>query len=429
MPESDVARLPNCLEDWLVYIEKQHPVEIDLGLDRIKTVADRLRLPGIASKIVVVAGTNGKGSCVKTLESLALAAGLRVASYTSPHLLRYNERVRLHGQPVDDQRLCQAFETVEQARGATSLTYFEVGTLAALLLMAAEDLDLALLEIGLGGRFDAVNIIDSDVAVITPIDIDHASWLGNDRETIALEKAGIARAGKPVVCADPEPPATLVAHLESLACHSYFLGEAFAGEINDNTLAARCTRLNGDVVRMQNLPVPVLPLASVMAALQSWCLLGFELDQPMVHRVLSNLELAGRYQVVKVDGCRVILDVAHNPAASHYLAERLQKEAHPLVCVMAIMADKDVEGVLDYLVPVVDQWCVGNLSGNSRALPAEALEKLLYTRHSQVHRSQTLMEAFDSALNLIDQGGTVIVCGSFITVAQILQREGVTHGH
>src|SRR5690606_27094701 len=183
------------LDDWLARLEKNHPVEIDLGLERIAEVARRLALPKPAGKVVTVAGTNGKGSCVRTLEQLLLAAGLRVGAYSSPHLIRYNERIRIQGVEVDDAALCRAFALIDSARGEVSLTYFEVGTLAALLLMAEADLDVAAREVGLGGRFDAVNLVAADIAVLAAIDIDHSHWLGTTREQIALEKAGIARPG------------------------------------------------------------------------------------------------------------------------------------------------------------------------------------------------------------------------------------------
>ncbi len=302
------------LDQWLALLERRHPVEIELGLDRISRVAARLHIGTVATHTVLVAGTNGKGSCVRAIEALARANGLRVATYTSPHILRYNERVRIDGREVADADLCRAFERIDAERGDVPLTYFEVGTLAALLVMAEHPLDLAVLEVGLGGRFDAVNIVDGDIAVITAIAIDHEHWLGGEREIIAREKAGIARAGKPVVCADGEPPQSLRHCLEELGCDSYYLGTDFALDARPAVTSLRVTAADGGIASFEGLPALSLPAPSVAAAVQVMALLDKLPAETRLAKALSGLRLGGRFQRLAYRGRDVVLDVAHNPA-------------------------------------------------------------------------------------------------------------------
>lgn len=421
MPESKSGQLPDTLEDWLTYLEALHPAEIELGLERVRTVFCRLKLPVLARQVVVVAGTNGKGSCVRTLEALALAHGYTAGSYTSPHILRYNERVRLGGQEVLDQQLCDAFARVEAERQDVPLTYFEMGTLAAMVIMAEVDLDFAFLEIGLGGRFDAVNIVDSDVAIITSIDLDHTDWLGNDRGSIALEKAGVSREGRPLVCADQAPPQSLVDHLKQMNVPALYLGQDFFGKVEAESLDIVLGKQSGPL-KLEGLPVPSLPLPSVLAAMQALTVLGVVLEQSMVATALESISLSGRYQTGVVEGKRVILDVAHNPAAATLLAQRLSTEQGPLLCVAALMGDKDAAGFIEPLSKVVAHWFVGSLEGNKRAMTAEELADLLYTHSCSVSCGKTIEEAFDTALAMVANGGAVVVCGSFFTVAAVLKK-------
>jgi dihydrofolate synthase / folylpolyglutamate synthase len=409
------------LDQWLRLLESRHPVEIELGLARISAVARNLNIGAIANKVVVVAGTNGKGSCVRTLESLAIAAGLQVATYTSPHLIRYNERVRIQGQDVADALLCEAFETIDAQRGDTPLTYFEVGTLAALLVMAAHPLDLAVLEIGLGGRYDAVNIIDGDVAVLTSIALDHQHWLGDNREVIGREKAGIARAGRPVVCADPNPPASVVDYLAEIAAKPYYAGQDFHLQQSGDRLHLSVVDGDGGILDYPDLPIPVLPVASVAAAVQTMALLGFSLSPTALAEVVGALALAGRYQKLRFRNRDIILDVAHNPAAAHYLADKLRAEAKPCFAVVAIMADKDVAGFAAALADTVDHWFVGDLEGLARALPGRQLGQTL-TELGLAHTlAPSIEDAFDQALRQLPEQGTLVVCGSFFTLAAIMK--------
>ncbi|GIX29559.1 MAG: bifunctional folylpolyglutamate synthase/dihydrofolate synthase [Porticoccaceae bacterium] len=412
------------LADWLALIEQRHPQGMVLGLERVRAVAERLALPRPARQVVAVAGTNGKGSCARLLEVLALAAGRRVGCYTSPHLLRYNERVRLGGRPVDDETLCAAFDRVEAARGDVLLTYFEVGTLAALHLFAAADLDLAVLEVGMGGRLDAVNLVDADLAVITPIAIDHARWLGPTREAIALEKAGIARAGRPVVVADPDPPATLAPHLDSLGARPLWWGRDFEGVSDGEGFHLRLA----DGRRWQGLPAPRLPPTSVAAAVQGAALLDALPGDGELAAAVGRTALAGRYQRLTWAGRTVVLDVAHNPAAAAHLAARLAGEGRPVHAVAAIMADKDVAGFCAALAGTVSRWFAGDLPGVARALPAERFAAQVAAAGGACTVHGTVAEAFAAGLTATPPGGTLAVCGSFLTVGAVMAHLGLGDG-
>jgi len=422
------------LNQWLDRLEKNHPVEIDLGLDRIAEVARRLNLPRPARRVVTVAGTNGKGSCVRTLEHILLASGLSVGTYTSPHLLRYNERIRIGGEEAADSDICRAFAAIDSARGEVSLTYFEVGTLAALQLMAAADLDVAILEVGLGGRFDAVNLIDADIAVITPIDIDHASWLGDTRELIAVEKAGIARAGGLVIVADEQPPASLRKNLAAMGCRTLYIHSDFRiqREGESNIILQLASSASGSAsaepqhTLFPSLPLPGLPLPSVAAAIQAAVLLGVALDGDMLARTCQEVTLPGRFQQQRFRGRRVVLDVAHNPAAAALLCEKLQNLGENSVAlVAAIMADKDVAGFVAALAPVARCWYTGDLIALPRALAAQQLAAVVYTGGQRALTAGRIEEAFEAALDATAEGGLVVVCGSFFTVAAIMRFMGV----
>ncbi|MCK9503036.1 MAG: bifunctional tetrahydrofolate synthase/dihydrofolate synthase [Porticoccaceae bacterium] len=407
------------LDDWLKLLQSRHPVEIDLGLERVGQVAARLAIGAVAAKVVTVAGTNGKGSCVRTFEQLALSQGLRVATYSSPHLVRYNERIRIQGREVDDGQLCAAFAQIEAVQGNVSLTYFEVGTLAALLIMANSALDLAVLEVGLGGRYDAVNIIDGDLAVITPIAIDHAAWLGDSRELIAIEKAGIARAGRPLVCCDSEPPLSLRENLDTLRARPFYINEHFQGDCVGDLLHARFTLPSGATKQFCDLPIPALPLPSVLAAIQGMLILGYDVDSIALANTLSQLHLAGRYQRMQLANRLLILDVAHNPAAAAFLAKKLVAEKRRVIAVVAIMADKDAVGFARALRGAVSHWCLGDLAGNVRALPAVELARILDTLGCSYGCAQTLEDAFDQAVDMAENDDIIMVCGSFFTLAAI----------
>ncbi|MFA5632362.1 MAG: bifunctional tetrahydrofolate synthase/dihydrofolate synthase [Porticoccaceae bacterium] len=421
-PETDggCSTPPRCLEDWLTLIEARHPREIDLGLERIAQVAARLALPALARKQVVVAGTNGKGSCVRTLEAIALARGLRVGAYTSPHILSYNERLRLQGEPIGDEALCAAFAAVEAVRGDISLTYFEMGTLAAMHIMAAAALDLAILEVGMGGRFDAVNIVDADLAVITAIDIDHADWLGNSRDAIAAEKAGVARAGRPVVCCDPDPPPGLLTALAQVSAKLFFIGADFGAktEAAERFDAFFCGP--GGAQAFGALPVPRLPLPSVLAAIEAAFLLGYAPDHALLADVLTNVTLPGRFQMLTWRGKTLVLDVAHNPAAAAFLARRLADTGREVVAVAALMADKDRAGFIAALQPVVSAWCCPDLAV-PRALPGAELAARVRAAGCRGAAFASVGDAVEKALAMCDKDGIIVACGSFHTISAVMK--------
>ena len=393
---------------------KRHPTEIDLGLDRVAEVYKRLgnvlfigstlvdstlvdsNFAGgkLADCVVSVAGTNGKGSCVATLAALLQSAGLNVATYTSPHLLHFNERITLNGQPVTDACLIDAFEKVEKARQQTSLTYFEFTTLAAFAIMAESAVDVAILEVGLGGRLDAVNIIDADIAIITSIDLDHSEYLGNTRESVAAEKLGIARRNRPLLCGETDLPSNFVAEVARYGCEALYLGKDF--HLADNLAA-------------DHLPAP-----SVACALKAAELLAVDLSVDELSCVLSQLHLPGRFQRITIGDRQLILDVAHNPAAAELLAARLPDNCQAVV---AMMADKDMAGVLAPLAPVFDHWFLPALADIPRAAPPSDVRQLLYNGGHSASEADSVGSAIEQALERADAGGTVVVFGSFFTVA------------
>lgn len=414
------------LAQWLDYIEHQHPSTIALGLDRVRTVADRLLLGRIARHVVTVAGTNGKGSTVVFAEAMALAAGWSVVAYTSPHLMTYNERVRIDGQSADDATLIAAFQAVEHARTdgpAVALTYFEFGTLAALWIAAQRQPDLAILEVGLGGRLDATNLVDADVAVITTVDLDHQAYLGEDREAIGLEKAAIARAWRPLVLGDDDPPASVLRHAYAMGASAIRAGCDFLFEAGPAgqwtwrevgaTLTLPCPQLAA--------PVQLRNAAVAIAALRA-------LDRPLPDEAIATgvagARLAGRVQVVVRDGVDVVLDVAHNPQAARAVAAWLRERppAGRTLAVLGMLDDKDVAGVHGAFDGLVDAWHVASLADVPRGLDASSLVACLAPAAAPgVACHADVATALAVACTQAGAGGRVLVLGSFHTVARALQ--------
>jgi dihydrofolate synthase/folylpolyglutamate synthase len=412
------------LDDWLSYIEQQHPRSIEMGLERVREVAACMALDRPAARVITVGGTNGKGSTVAFIEAIARAAGWKVGAYTSPHLLRYNERVRIDGVEADDASLVGAFEAVEAVRGDTPLTYFEFGTLAALWLFQRNGLDLAVLEIGLGGRLDAVNIVDPDVAVITTVDIDHTDWLGNDRETIGAEKAGIARAWKPLVLGEVDSPSSVLRHAYAIGANALRLGSDFFHEPIDSQ-RWRWREVGAEL----ELPSPALTApsqranaATAIAALRA--LPGEAVPDEAFAEGVAKAVLPGRLQQVTHEDIDVVLDVGHNPQAARELAAWLQ--AHPIAgetrVVFAALADKDVRGVVDAFASVPLHWFLAGLSSGPRSQTAEQLAARLdgfIAPAASLHAS--VDAALRAALDASVPGDRVLVFGSFHTVADALQ--------
>ena len=422
MSESRPPRFTT-LAEWLAWQETLHPNAIDLGLERIAAVAWDLGLLKPACPVITVAGTNGKGSSVALLDAMLRAAGYRVGTYTSPHLLCYNERIRIDGVMVSDADLCTAFAQVDAARGERSLTYFEFGTLAALQCFAGAHLDVMVLEVGLGGRLDAVNILDADVALVTAIDIDHSAWLGDDRDSIGREKAGIFRAGRPAVCGDPAPPASVPATARAVDALWHGRDEAFGyrrGE-QDWTWWGRGREYPG-------LPMPALPgdhqLDNAAAVIQALVCLEARLpvSREALEQGLREVSLAGRFQ--RLPGAvERVLDVAHNPQGGRILARTLA--AQPISgqthLVLAMLADKDVDAFVAPLLPRVDHWYLGGLAP-PRGLSAQALRERLATRlpEGDVTLAGDVPAAYRAAMAQARSGDRVVVSGSFHTVAEVM---------
>lgn len=414
------------LDEWLRWQETLHPSAIDLGLERVAEVASRLQVPPLAPTVFTVGGTNGKGSTVAMLEAILHAAGYRVGAYTSPHLLRYNERIRLRTVPVADEVLCEAFSRVDQARGDVSLTYFEFGTLAAMDIFHRAQLDVVILEVGLGGRLDAVNIIDADVAIITSIDLDHTQWLGDTRESIAIEKFGIARRNRALVLGDTEPPA----NTEQLAAlHGAQLWR-LQKDFGYRSRSVGWEFWSPDNIR-SGLPVPSLRglhqwrnASSVLMALACR-----QLELPVgIEAIRTGLQLAhvpGRFDVSQQNGVTLILDVAHNPHACRQLAENLRGFPRPGTtrAVVSMLADKDITASLAPLAPVIDAWYFGGLDVTRGCTAATMAGNAIQAgvAASAMSTYTTVANAYRAASEAAKAQDVIVVFGSFYTVAEVMQ--------
>ena len=409
------------LSDWLAWQETLHPSAIDLGLERLHPVVRRMGRECIAPVVITVGGTNGKGSVVRMMEAICRAAGLRTGAYTSPHLVRYNERIRIDGREIDDDSLCRLFAEVDHARGEVSLTYFEFGTLAAFAGIRRAEVDVALLEVGLGGRLDAVNAIDPDVAVITSIGVDHVEWLGPDRESIAREKAGIFRGGRPAVCGEPEPPAALEAAAAQLGAGILYAGRDFrwrrAGDRWD---------FASHSLELPDLPMPAAPggvqLGNAATALQALASARLEraLSRTAVDAGLRSAVLPGRVQRIPGE-VEWVLDVGHNPQSARALAAALA--AGPVrgrrLTVLGMLRDKAVEEVAAVLAPATDAWYLAGLPGGRGQSGVELARRLGTTlpgARAQTFRS--VRHACRRARADARPGDRILVTGSFLTVAE-----------
>lgn len=414
------------LADWLSYLEQLHPSAIDMGLDRSREVAHRLGLGRLAPRVVTVTGTNGKGSTCAFLAAMLGEQGQRVGVYSSPHLLRYNERVLINGAEVSDEALCEAFASVEAARGEISLTYFEMGTLAAFWLFERSDLDAVVLEVGLGGRLDAVNLVDSDVAVVTSIGIDHSDWLGDSRESVAYEKAGIFRAGKPAACGDLDPPAPILEQARSLGAPLVLRGRDFDLALGEGDWHWRGRSASGESLALHDLPLLDLPMENAALALQVYALLDLPWRPEQLTAALLRTRVVGRLDRRTVqwrgEERHLLLDVGHNPHASQYLANRL-RAAPPKGArraVFGLLADKDLDGVLEPVLGLVQDWAVAPLpTGRSRS--AQELEVALQACGAQVSGHGSIATALEAQCDAAGADDEILVFGSFYSVADALE--------
>jgi len=410
------------LAEWLAYIEHQHVRPIELGLDRVAQVRDWLGLH-FSAPIITVGGTNGKGSTCAMLESILGCAGYRTGLYTSPHLLRYNERVRIAGVEVADEVLANAFARVEAARGAVPLTYFEFGTLAALCIFADAKLDAIILEVGLGGRLDAVNICEPDCTVVTGIALDHMEFLGDTREKIGFEKAGIFRAGRPAICADPQAPQSLLQHAAQIGADLRLIGRdfGFSGDRQQWNWWGRTQRRSGLAYPALRGANQLLNASGALAALES---IAERLPVTMqaVREGLLKLDLPGRFQILP-GRPTVVLDVAHNPQAIGVLAENISNMAYApeTYAVIGMLGDKDIDAAVRLIEKRIDHWIAVGLAG-PRGISGEDMARHLREIGVQgdISVAETPRLGFAAARERAEDDDRIIIFGSFLTVADVL---------
>ncbi|HEC75427.1 MAG TPA: bifunctional tetrahydrofolate synthase/dihydrofolate synthase [Methylophaga aminisulfidivorans] len=416
------------LSQWLEWQETLHFTEIDPGLDRIGLVWQNMQGQSkLPFKLVTVAGTNGKGSSVALTSSILMSAGYKTATYTSPHLLRYNERISIDGHPCSDEVICAAFERIDRARGDISLTYFEFATLAAADIFRLEHIDIAVMEVGMGGRLDAVNLFDTDVALITPIGLDHTAWLGDTREKIGLEKAGIIRANTPVVCSENGPPITLIERAKTLGAPAYIAGNQYTYSKNSSE-----DRWSWDSAhkRYDDLPSPGLVgsyqrqnSAAVIQVCQLLSEQGLSIPDMAIYKGIEHVCLAGRFQVVEGE-ITTILDVTHNEQGAENLAELLSKKPikGKTYAVLGMLRDKDSEAVARILNNAIDFWFLSGLDGSRGSTPEELLSTVsVVLGDDKASCHKTVEEAYKAAIQQADHNDRVLVFGSFHTVEAVMR--------
>lgn len=414
MTDSSTLNATSSLSMWLEYLSNIHSSAIDLGLERVELVARQAELTHPGKKVITVAGTNGKGSTCALMESILLEAGYRVGVYSSPHLIRYNERVRINGKELPDEEHTRAFDYIEKQRESISLSFFEYGTLAALSLFKDYDVDVVLLEVGLGGRLDATNVVDHDVSVITSLAVDHVDWLGDDINVIGFEKAGIFRAGKPAICGQPKPPSTVPAHADDIGAEFYQVEIQY-----DYTKVGEdkwCWNSGSFVV--EDLPLPNLPLQNAATALMALGASELEISDVDVVNGLSKATLPGRMQILS-DSPTILLDVAHNPHSAKYLSQEIQKR-YPnktVHAVVAMLEDKDISSTLEELSVVARHWYPATLEG-PRAATAQDLCQYL---EGNIEQFEDPIAAFEAAMTKASEDDVIIVAGSFFTVGMVLE--------
>jgi len=412
------------LAEWLSLLESRHPKEIDMGLDRVRQVGERLGVLHPAALVFTVTGTNGKGSTCAGIDALLRQAGLRSGCYTSPHLVHYNERVMINGMAVDDQSLCRAFSAVEAAQGDTSLTYFETGTLAALWLFCQASLDAVVLEVGLGGRLDAVNIVDPTVAAISSIGLDHREFLGDTRDSVGFEKAGIMRSGRPAVTGERNLPAGFVEQAQRLGVSPLQADKDYYWESTaDDCWAFSGLLPDGTRRRVERLPVVRLPRDNLALALQAFWMAGLDLSDTLIAQAMREAFVAGRLdrRTISWRGQprRLCLDVGHNPHAAAFLAADLDLHRLPRQAVFSLLADKDLAGVVAELIGRFEGWATVPLN-TQRGRPAEELSAHLIASGERAESFPSVAAALEDLLDNTPAGTEIVVFGSFFLVAEAI---------
>ena len=417
--------MKNTLPEWLSYLEKSHPIEIDLGLNRIATVAKKMDLIHFDARVITVGGTNGKGTTCAFLEEILTQAGYRVGVYSSPHILRYTERLRINKEELSEAEHCHAFSQIKLNLQDTSLSYFEYVTLGCLYLLKQQKCDFILLEVGLGGRLDATNIVESDISVTTTIAIDHTDWLGDDREAIGFEKAGIYRSGKPVICGEYDPPTSLINHANNINADIYYANKDFSEKRHANTWDWR------GKTEILNLPLTAMPVQNCSTALAVIEQLDLNIDQSLIRKAVIDAKLSGRFEKVEMGIANdVFIDVAHNPQSGEYLASQLQRikskvgENVRIISIVGMLQDKDCSGTFSTLNGIVDEYNFVPLE----CYRAASIEKLqssyqnsIKTKEVIVNCFQNIEQAYKNIINRINDSDIIIVFGSFYTVSDFLQ--------
>lgn len=413
------------LADWLCYIEQSHPIEkIELGLQRVIEVASRGNLADLPGKVVLIAGTNGKGTTARTLEQLLQVQGYSVGVYSSPHLLRFNERLRINGVDVADAEWLDAFQLVEQLRQDTALTYFEFTTLVAFAILRHAQPDFCLIEVGLGGRLDATNIVEPDISVVTTVDLDHQAFLGPDRESIGREKAGVFRPNRVAVCGDPQPPVSVAAVAQATGALLLQLNRDYQYQ-----QTAERWQWSGQQREFEQLPIPGVPIQNVATSLAVLEQLHCLPDLQQITQVLNTLSLPGRMQWLSQHP-GVLLDVAHNPQSVDYLAQqltRLKSDRRRLLAIVGMLKDKEISDALQRLTAIVDEWHLVSLPGVRGASSSQLAEALSQVAPQAVFSEHAdLQQAYQNVTVLATAQDLIVIFGSFVTVAGILAlpREG-----
>jgi len=412
MSKTIIPQATSSLPMWLDYLENIHTSSIDLGLERIRVVAKKANLIKPAKKVITVAGTNGKGSTCAILEAILMDAGYSVGVYSSPHLIRYNERVRINGVQLADIRHSEAFSFVEEQREKMSLSFFEFGTLSALKLFQMEAVDVVILEVGLGGRLDATNVVEHDVSVVTSLAIDHVDWLGDDINVIAQEKAGIFRAGKPAICGQLDAPITVAAYADEIGAELHQVGIQFKYVEKEESWDWFSGAFD-----LKQLPKPRLPLPNAATAIMALGVANLDISDVNIINGLKSAKLPGRMQKVG-HSPTVILDVAHNPQSAEYLVEQMEQRysGRRIHCVFGMLRDKDIAKTMNALKPLVNVWYPSSLDG-PRAAKSDDLIKYL-SPGTTAFSSPTF--AYQSALIKAQNNDVILVAGSFRTVAEVL---------
>ena len=387
------------LNEWLDWQESLHTQEIDLGLERIQRVYQQMFPNGVPFQIITVAGTNGKGSTIAFIDSIYQQSDFKVGAFTSPHLIKYNERFSINGEIVDDESICQAFDTIEALRNDTSITYFEFSTLAALVIFANEKVDVAILEVGLGGRLDSVNIVDPNVSIITNIAIDHTDYLGDTREAIGFEKAGIMRSDTPCICGDKNPPISIQKQADDIGALLLFISEPYQGAI---TLKGEHQQFNAALaIEAVNQLQQLLPLG-----------------QNQLSQGLEKANILARFQIKTLNNKTIVLDVAHNEAAIKVLAETLKAEKVPTLAIFSALKDKNIELMINAIESCIDEWLIVPLSVNRAIRTQDLVEK--FSLSSKITTCKNMASAIHQALNT-QQYQRVVIFGSFHTVADAMK--------